>query len=165
MPASVSCAGGAVDHLVRNGTWLVICAVPFFDAWDRLIERRIVPVTVEVDIAVDEAGARRAALDAATSAAGRAVRRRLRKLERRARTTLAEAAAREGGIRAASHNELAPGEAQPGLFDRREARAFASQWRDEERLEFDASRRISYAARPILVRAGEPQIEMILRRR
>ena len=165
MATSVSCEGGAAGRLVPSPGWLVICAVPFFDAWDRLIERRIVPVIVNVDRAAGERDGRRAAMDAAVAAAATSVRRRLRRLEYRAHTIGAIAAARETAILSVQNEDSALDEVQPGLFDRRESRAFESQSREQDRLEVKAFRQVSLGTRTTAVRSGEPTIEMILRRR
>lgn len=158
-PASSSVARAHGRH-----TWLVICAVPLFDHRDRVVERRIVPITVEVDAAAIPSDARGRVAAAAMATASRAVQRRIRRLECLARLTLAAVTQREAAILAASHDALAIDEVQPGLFDRREVRAFESMLREEERLEIDAFRRAGPHTRAS-VRAGAPSIELMLRRR
>jgi hypothetical protein len=66
---------------------------------------------------------------------------------------------------AASHDALALDEVQPGLFDLREARAFESRWHDQDRLEAEASKRLGRTMDGPGVRAGDPAIDLILRRR
>ncbi|HEX5069660.1 MAG TPA: helicase-related protein [Vicinamibacterales bacterium] len=174
MTAAVSSEGGAAARLVSGlprrspegeGVWLVVCAIPFFDTRDRLIERRIVPVTVRADIKAPECQVRHAVMQAARSEASRAIRRRLRRLEHRTRLIGAAVATREAALVADSRDELALEQVQPGLFDLRGARAFDAQRREQDRLEAGATRRIDQSTRSVAVRAGEPSIEMILKRR
>jgi superfamily II DNA or RNA helicase len=164
LSTAVSCTGRVSARLMPgSGTWLIVCSVPLFDASDRLVERRIVPIAVDlVDCAAD-AGTAQPVIDAAKSAAVLAVARRVRQLNRRARAVDAATAARERGILAAIRDELALGDVQPGLFDLREARAAQSRWREHERLDADTSR--GMGALTSGIRAGEPAIDLILRRR
>jgi len=161
---AVSCTGRVAASLMpQSATWLIVCSVPLLDALDRLVERRIVPIAIDLDDVSAGAGITLPVMDAAKSAAVQAVARRIRQLNGRARTVDAATARRERGILAAVHDELALGEVQPGLFDLREARAVESHGREQERLDANASRRT--VVLPPGIRAGEPVIDLILRRR
>jgi superfamily II DNA or RNA helicase len=160
-----SCTGHVASSLwARGGTWLVICSVPLFDATGRLLERRIVPIAPDVDERALDLGLPQPVMDAVKSAARLAMAPRIRQHEHRDRTIGLAVSRREHDILAAIRDDLALDEVQPGLFDLREIRAAEARSREQERLDAGAWKRTDLRLSGT-VRAGEPTIDFVLRRR
>ena len=151
---------------------LFVFAVPIVDAGDGLIERRLVAIATNVQIAPRGAGAdagnagdvralrtlaaalRPQALDAA--------RRRVAAVARRVCAAARCVEQRELALAACLQSELLADEAQPGLFDLRESRAFESRREQAGRAQTGSAKQLERGERSGHVHAGEPVLELIL---
>jgi superfamily II DNA or RNA helicase len=156
--------GGPAQRLMPSAAGsLLVFSVPILNADDVLLERRLVAIAIAARASTTP---QCRALDViARPAAFRALSRRVAAVARIARTTTDAARGRERALALAVHGELALDEAQPGLFDLREARAFDARVSDSERLIAAADLQLERENRQCQIRAGEPVLEIVLSRR
>ena len=142
---------------------LLVFSVPVLNALDAIVERRVVAVGVDA-MAMDRHRCR-AIADAARPAVLAAVRRRLQIVERHLRAAASAALARERALSESIREEMAIEEAQPGLFDLREARAFEGWLAEESRVEAASRRRATDNERSGHIRSGDPILEIVIARK
>jgi hypothetical protein len=156
--------GGPAQRLLPSAAGsLLVFSVPILNADDVLIERRLVAIAIAARASTTP---QCRALDViARPAAFRALSRRVAAVARIARMATDTARGRERALALTVHSELALDEAQPGLFDLREARAFDARVSDSERLIAAADLQLERENRQCQIRAGEPVLEIVLGRR
>jgi hypothetical protein len=142
---------------------LAVFSVPIFDATDALVERRVVAVGVETAAAVPPQCSTIA--DALRPAILAAVRRRVTIVGRCLSAAAGAALARERALAATLRAEMVLEEAQPGLFDLRESRAYDRWLADEARAEAVSRQRAEEYEHSSQVRAGDPVLEVVVARR
>ncbi len=126
--------------------------------------KRDVATSIGAD-AGEDARALRALAVALRPRALEAASRRVAAVARRVRAAADGARQRELALAAAMRAELLADEVQPGLFDRRESRAFETRREHAGRAEAGSTRQLARGDRAGHVRAEEPVLELILSRR
>lgn len=137
---------------------LFVFTVPLFDSADTLIERRVIPIFVQVR--PNNLDWQRAAAEILRPIAAAEAQRRLYKASRFVREAVRSTEARARALTAGLDAELLCEEVQPGLFDLRESRAHLIQLAGAARIKSFASDTSSGESEP--VRAGEPVLEIVL---
>jgi hypothetical protein len=160
----VRARGGLAQRLVPPAAGSVLVfSVPILNGDDALLERRVVAIAIAARASTTP---HCRTLDAiARPVAYQALSRRIATVARFAGMAVESARYRERALVLVVRDELALDEAQPGLFDLREARAFDTRVMDSERLITAADLQLERENRQCQIRAGEPVLEIVLSRR
>jgi hypothetical protein len=134
-------------------------AVPVIDAAGTVVESHAVGVRVFHQPSANRCSA--GVVESATRLAAQALERRARRLARRLQRRCDLEAARELAIAAHVTGVRRPAEAQPGLFDRRECRAFDASRREVETLRDAADRHLLRLRQASAVDVGQPVLVLM----
>ena len=143
-----------------KGSTTLFFSVPLIDGCGTVVESHPVAVRVTPQSPTHRWSAR--AIEPAARVAAHAVAPRARRLSRRLRTRGNLDAARERTIGAHLSALRRPAEAQPGLFNQRERRAFEANRRDAQAVHAAVEQRISDVLRRCVIEVGQPTLVLAL---
>lgn len=138
---------------------LLVFSVPLVDRSGALVEQHVVPVRLRSSV-VD-----RETVEAARRVAARVLSKRAVLVSRGVRARFVAAAACERAIRETLASIRCPDEVQPGLFDRRDVRAFDAARRAAADLRVGANPSGDVADGLPAIRVGSPTLELVFTRR